>query len=60
MAWRMPTETTAHERAWMAFPREGMTLGDSPAEREECYAAWTAVAQAVAEFEPLFMVVAPT
>ena len=60
MSWRMPAETAPHERTWMAFPREGLSLGDTPAEAEECYAAWTAVARAVAEFEPLTMVVDPT
>ncbi|MFB8147969.1 agmatine/peptidylarginine deiminase [Microbacterium sp. NPDC056003] len=60
MAWRMPSETTPHERTWMAFPREGQTLGASPAEQEECYAAWTAAAHAIAEFEPVTMVVDPS
>ncbi|MRG59424.1 agmatine deiminase family protein [Agromyces sp. CFH 90414] len=60
MAWRMPAETAPHERTWMAFPREGITLGESAAEREEGYAAWTAVAHAVAEFEPVAMVVDPS
>ena len=60
MSWRMPAETAPHERTWMAFPRAGITLGDSPAEAEECYAAWTAVAHAVLEFEPVTMVVDPT
>lgn len=60
MAWRMPTETAPHDRTWMAFPREGPTLGDTAAAAEECYAAWTAVAHAVAEFEALTMVVDPT
>ncbi len=60
MTWRMPAETHPHDRTWMAFPREGLTLGDSAAEREEGYAAWTAVANAVAEFEPVVMVVDPT
>ncbi|MGR2752770.1 agmatine deiminase family protein [Agromyces arachidis] len=60
MTWRMPAETAPHERTWMAFPREGFTLGDSAAEREEGYAAWTAVAHAVAEFEPVTMLVDPT
>ena len=60
MAWRMPSETTPHERTWMAFPREGQTLGASPAEQEECYAAWTATAHAIAEFEPVTMVVDPS
>ena len=60
MSWRMPAETDPHERTWMAFPREGITLGDTDAERAEGYAAWTAVAHAVAEFEPLTMVVDPS
>ncbi|GAA1516937.1 agmatine deiminase [Agromyces terreus] len=60
MTWRMPAETAPHERTWMAFPREGFTLGESAADREEGYAAWTAVAHAVAEFEPVSMLVDPT
>ncbi|BDZ55276.1 agmatine deiminase family protein [Agromyces marinus] len=60
MSWRMPAETDRHERTWMAFPREGTTLGDGTAHREEGYAAWTAVAHTVAEFEPVTMVVDPT
>lgn len=60
MTWRMPAETAPHERTWMAFPREGLTLGSEASEREEGYAAWTAVAHAVAEFEPVAMVVDPT
>ncbi|MWB97496.1 agmatine deiminase family protein [Agromyces seonyuensis] len=60
MAWRMPAETDPHERTWMAFPREGYTLGANDAEREEGYAAWAATARAVAEFEPVTMVVDPS
>ncbi|MGW9113249.1 agmatine deiminase family protein [Microbacterium sp. NPDC055683] len=60
MTWRMPAETARHERTWMAFPREGITLGDEASEREAGYAAWTAVAHAVAEFEPVTMVVDPS
>jgi len=60
MAWRMPAETAPHERMWMAFPAEGPTLGDDPAERERFYAAWTAVAHAIAEFEPVSMLVDPS
>ena len=59
MSWRMPAETAPHERTWMAFPRPGLTLGDDPASADEAYAAWTAVAHAVAEFEPVTMVVDP-
>ncbi|MDR6877029.1 agmatine deiminase [Microbacterium barkeri] len=56
----MPAETDRHERTWMAFPREGFTLGDTDAEREAGYTAWSAVAHAVAEFEPVTMVVDPS
>jgi len=60
MAWRMPAETAPHERIWMTFPAEGETLGDTDALREEGYAAWAAVAAAVARFEPVTMVVDPS
>ncbi|MHA7261886.1 agmatine deiminase family protein [Arthrobacter sp. TMN-37] len=60
MAWRMPAETAPHERTWMAFPRAGRTLGDDAASAAEAYAAWTAVAHAVAQFEPVTMAVDPS
>ena len=60
MGWRMPSETAEHTRTWMAFPREGVTLGATDALREEGYAAWTAVARAVARFEPVTMAVDPS
>ncbi|MEV7646977.1 agmatine deiminase family protein [Arthrobacter sp. NPDC089319] len=60
MAWRMLAETAPHERTWMAFPRAGLTLGNDAASAEEAYDTWTAVAHAVAEFEPVAMVVDPT
>jgi agmatine deiminase len=44
----------------MAFPREGYTMGDTDAAREECYSAWTEVAHAIVDFEPVSMVVDPT
>jgi agmatine deiminase len=60
MNWRMPAETARHDRIWLAFPAEGQTLGESAAEREEGYAAWTAVAHATAEFTPVSMLVDPS
>ena len=57
--WRMPAETEPHERAWMAWPSAPYTLGESAAEAEEAWMAWAAVANAVAEHEPLAMVVTP-
>ena len=59
MSWRMPAETAPQDRVWMAFPRPGHTLGSTVAEAEAGYTAWTNVAQAVAEFEPVTMVVDP-
>ena len=60
MAWRMPHEGDPHERTWMAFPTEGPTLGDDPAEQERFYDAWSAVANAITEFEPVTMIVDPS
>ncbi len=54
-SWRMPAETAPHERLWMAFPRPNTTFGDS----EEESAAWAAVANAAAAFEPVTMLVDP-
>jgi agmatine deiminase len=56
----MPHEGDPHERTWMAFPAEGPTLGDDPADHERFYAAWSSVANAVAEFEPVTMLVDPS
>ncbi|MEZ2390051.1 agmatine/peptidylarginine deiminase [bacterium RCC_150] len=60
MAWRMPAETALHERTWMAFPRAGLTLGSDAASADEAYSAWTAVAHAISEFEPVTMLVDPS
>ncbi|WP_449279700.1 agmatine deiminase family protein [Leucobacter sp. GX0328] len=60
MGWRMPHEGDAHERTWMAFPRAGTTLGEGAEYQETAYRAWTDTALAIAEFEPVTMVVDPT
>lgn len=60
MRWTMPAESEPHERTWMAFPREGQTLGSTAAEKAEGYRAWTEVALAVSEHEPVTMVVDPS
>ena len=59
-AWTMPPETAPQDRVWMAFPREGATLGASAAAREAGYTAWAEVARAVAEFAPVGMIVDPS
>ena len=66
MTWMMPAETAVHERTWMAFPvadRAAREKGVSPSQHpdgiEATRTAWTAVAHAIAEFEPVTMVVDP-
>ena len=60
MTWTMPAEFAPQERIWMAFPRVGNTLGDDAASADEARDAWAAVANAVAGFEPVTMVVDPS
>ncbi len=55
----MPAEGEPHERTWMAFPSPGYSLGDTEEERHEARTTWAAVARAVAEFEPVTVVVDP-
>ena len=57
--YRMPAESAPQERIWMAFPCEGYSLGDTDAARHEARSTWAAVAHAVAEFEPVTVVVHP-
>ncbi|WP_203336683.1 agmatine deiminase family protein [Nocardioides limicola] len=57
--WAMPAETVRHERTWMAWPATGYTLGDTPADAEEARRTWAAVANAVAEYEPVHLLVPP-
>lgn len=55
----MPAETAPQDRIWMAFPCEGYSLGDTEQARHEARSTWAAVAHAVAEFEPVTVVVHP-
>ncbi|MDJ0376321.1 agmatine deiminase family protein [Cryobacterium sp. PH31-L1] len=59
MTWRMPAETAPQERVWMAFPAGGYTLGDTAESAHEARRTWAAVAHAIADFEPVTMVVDP-
>ncbi|HLP24004.1 MAG TPA: agmatine deiminase family protein [Microbacteriaceae bacterium] len=59
MSWKMPPEWAPQERAWLAFPRPGYTVGDDPVSAEQCYQAWANVANAILEFEPVSVVVDP-
>ncbi|WP_141917912.1 agmatine deiminase family protein [Klugiella xanthotipulae] len=55
----MPHEGAPHERTWLAWPTAGYALGSSEVEREEAQRTWSAVANAVSEFEPVSMVCNP-
>lgn len=56
---RMPAEWEPHERTWMAWPSSGYTLGESDIQAHEARSAWASVALAIAQFEPVTMVVLP-
>lgn len=55
----MPAEWHPHEKTWMAFPSTGYTLGENENEQDAARKTWAAVANAVADFEPVVMVVNP-
>jgi agmatine deiminase len=57
--WTMPAETAVHDRTWMAWPSGSYTLGDTAADAEEARRTWASVANAVADHEPLHMLVPP-
>lgn len=58
--WVMPAEWAEHERIWMAFPRDGYTVGDEPESRRAAYETWARVANSILEFEPVSIVVDPS
>lgn len=53
--WRMPAEWESHRRTWMAWPCHPELLDALGPER--AYLGWAAVANAIAGFEPVAMVV---
>ncbi len=59
MTYRMPAETAAHDRIWMAFPSSGYALGASEEDAEAARTTWAAVANAASEFTPVSVVVSP-
>ncbi|MDQ2621844.1 MAG: agmatine deiminase family protein [Actinomycetota bacterium] len=60
MPWIMPAETAPQDRVWMSFPVPGTSaLGDDPEQQRAARAAWSGVANAILEFEPVTMVVDP-
>ena len=56
----MPAEWEEHERTWMAWPAECQALGDTEEDAHAAYSSWANVANAIAVFEPVVMVVDPS
>ncbi len=53
----MPPEWARHERTWMEFPPANTTFGDDPdGELGHYRRVWTDVTNAIAEFEPVFLI----
>lgn len=57
--YRMPIEGAKHDCTWMAFSAGGYVLGESRDSQCEALRAWSAVANAIACFEPVRMLVDP-
>lgn len=57
----MPAETEPQDRVWMSFPvPEHDEFDGTPGERDGARRAWSAVANAAVEFEPVTVVVDPS
>ncbi|MGN6162124.1 MAG: agmatine deiminase family protein [Marmoricola sp.] len=56
----MPAETAPHAATWMAWPSRSYTLGETEADAHEARSTWAAVANAIAEFEPVHLLVPPS
>lgn len=59
MSWMMPAETAPQSCTWMIFPCPGNTLGNSQNEAQQAYDAWSNVANTIAQYQPVKMVVNP-
>ena len=56
----MPAEWTEHERTWMAFPPPNDTFGQrGDHDLERARVAWMRVADTIAKYEPVTMIVDP-
>lgn len=57
--WHLPAYTEPQERLWMAFPRDYAQMGSSLWELSGARRAWSRVAHAVMDYEPVTLLVDP-
>jgi agmatine deiminase len=57
--WHVPADTEPHERLWMAFPRDYDRMGTTLWELSGARRAWSRVAHAVMDHEPVTLLVDP-
>lgn len=55
MTFMMPAEWQPHECTWMGWPAKDYE--EDPLENERAYAAWSSVANAIVQFEPVRMLI---
>jgi len=60
MSWKMPAETAPQDRVWMAFPVANESFEVMSEDAQIARGAWSAVANAIVQFEPVTMVVDPS
>lgn len=58
--WKMPAESAPQDQVWMGFPSSSLALGIDERGHHKIRTMLAAVAHAVAEFEPVTMVVDPS
>lgn len=57
--WTMPHEAGEQVRTWMGWPAPAETFGEGAEEAAAAVGAWTSVANAVVDFQPVTMLVPP-
>ncbi|RJS91982.1 agmatine/peptidylarginine deiminase [Salinisphaera sp. Q1T1-3] len=58
-AWSLPAETVPQKRVWMGFPPAAGASASAGADLDAARRAWAEVAHAIADYEPVTMLVDP-
>ncbi|MFC7403329.1 agmatine/peptidylarginine deiminase [Citricoccus sp. GCM10030269] len=57
--WHLPADTEPQERLWMSFPRDYARMGTTTWELSGARRAWSRVAHAVMDYQPVTLLVDP-